>query len=56
MIAACDVLLALWNGTPGGTKNAVREAEICEVETLNLWKDWEDYYKGIMRSNASVRV
>jgi uncharacterized phage-like protein YoqJ len=34
------VLMALWNGTPGGTSNAVAYARRREFETVNLWEEW----------------
>lgn len=46
MVDMCDVLLALWNGTPGGTANCVAYAErsIKEGRALtvhNVWSAWE---------------
>lgn len=40
MVDDCDLLLALWNGTPGGTANCVRYAERAERLTLNVWPLW----------------
>jgi uncharacterized phage-like protein YoqJ len=40
MVEKCDVLLALWDGSPGGTWNCVRYAEAISKPVVNLWDDW----------------
>lgn len=36
----CDVMLALWDGSPGGTGNCVRYCRKIRRVTLNVWPDW----------------
>lgn len=38
-----DKILALWNGSNGGTENCVRYANIKNKEVINLWSIWEEY-------------
>jgi hypothetical protein len=40
MVDHCDVLLALWDGSSGGTANCVRYAEAKKVPIINVWSDW----------------
>lgn len=40
MVDACDLLLALWNGTPGGTANCVAYAVHQQKPCHNLWYDF----------------
>jgi uncharacterized phage-like protein YoqJ len=40
MVDDCDLLLALWNGTPGGTRNCVLYAEEVGRRSVNLWPHW----------------
>jgi uncharacterized phage-like protein YoqJ len=40
MVDHCDLLLALWDGSAGGTKNCLDYAEKKRRETQLLWKDW----------------
>lgn len=35
-----DAVLALWNGSPGGTAHCWRYAESRHVERANLWNEW----------------
>lgn len=42
MVDHCDRLLALWNGSDGGTANCVRYAE-SRVHVVNVWKSWVKY-------------
>lgn len=37
MVDRAQVVLALWNGTPGGTANCVRYAETRGVPVANVW-------------------
>lgn len=41
MVDRADLVLALWNGTPGGTENCVRYAEKVGKPITNLWSEWE---------------
>lgn len=38
MVDNCDVVLAMWNGSPGGTANCVRYAEKAGKPIVNLWE------------------
>ena len=40
MVNDCDLLLALWNGTSGGTANCIRYANSVKREIRNLWSDY----------------
>lgn len=42
MVDNCDLLLAYWNGTPGGTANCVRYAEGQEKPYVNCYKPGEN--------------
>lgn len=37
MVDHCDLVLAIWNGTLGGTANCVRYAENVDKPIVNLW-------------------
>jgi uncharacterized phage-like protein YoqJ len=41
MVDKADSVLALWNGTDGGTANCVRYAEKVGKPITNLWSEWE---------------
>lgn len=41
MVDACDTVLALWNGEPGGTGNCVRYAGKVGKPVENLWDVYE---------------
>jgi uncharacterized phage-like protein YoqJ len=41
MVDQCDVLFALWNGSPGGTANCVRYAQKVGKKIVNVWDDME---------------
>lgn len=43
MVNSCDILLALWNGSDGGTANCVRYAREQNKEIHNLWSSWVKY-------------
>lgn len=47
MVDACDTLLAVWNGTSGGTANCVRYADSKGKPIVNLWDTltWNGYLK-----------
>jgi uncharacterized phage-like protein YoqJ len=40
----CDLLLVLWDGSPGGTGNCVRYAEKIGRPMINLWANWTDQH------------
>lgn len=55
MVRHCDRLVALWNGTTGGTANCVRCAEKVGRECVNLWPEWVRYTaERVRRSNNST--
>lgn len=41
MVDHCGILLALWNGTAGGTKNCLDYAKKVERIVDNVWPLWE---------------
>ena len=41
MVDAADVVLALWNGTPGGTANCIRYAEKVGKKIVNVWDEFD---------------
>lgn len=41
MVDAADTVLALWNGTPGGTANCIRYAEEKKKPIVNLWNQFK---------------
>lgn len=41
MVDNCDAVLALWDGTAGGTANCVRYAQAVERPVINLWSLWK---------------
>jgi uncharacterized phage-like protein YoqJ len=41
MVDNCDVVLALWNGTPGGTANCIAYAEKVGKPIINLWEHYD---------------
>lgn len=43
MVDNSDFVLALWNGTLGGTKNCVDYAGLKNKQVLNIWKEYEQY-------------
>lgn len=46
MVGDCNVVLALWNGTPGGTANCVKAAITAEKKIMNLWSEYEKFCEG----------
>ena len=42
MVDNCQSVLALWNGTDGGTANCVRYAEQTGRPIINLWKEFNE--------------
>ena len=45
MVDKSDRVLALWNGSAGGTRNCVRYAEHTGKPVVNLWDRWMDYHR-----------
>lgn len=43
MVDRADKVLALFNGTPGGTWHTVRYAESIRKPVVNVWKSWVRY-------------
>jgi uncharacterized phage-like protein YoqJ len=41
MVNDCDKLVALWNGSPGGTANAIAYAGFTGKKYINLWRMYE---------------
>lgn len=41
MVDACDLLLALWNGSPGGTANCLTYAMLKQKPILHCWPMFE---------------
>lgn len=41
MVDHSTLLVALWNGTPGGTANTIRYAKLRSRTIENLWSKWE---------------
>ena len=44
MVDNANIVLALWNGTPGGTMNCLEYANHVGKEVVNLWEDWRNKY------------
>ncbi len=43
MVEKCEMLLALWDGSPGGTKNCIDYAKRDANPIVNLWDSWLKY-------------
>jgi hypothetical protein len=37
MVEHADIIMALWNGTPGGTSNCLLYARQCKKPITNYW-------------------
>lgn len=46
IVDRCDKLVALWDGTPGGTANCVRYAEEMRRPIDNLWAHFAKFSRG----------
>ena len=46
IVAHCHEMLALYGGSPGGTRNCVRYADKCRIPVMNVWKEWRAYDAG----------
>ncbi len=44
MVDRCDVLLALWDGSPGGTGNCIQYAKKVNAKIVNIWDIYESRY------------
>jgi uncharacterized phage-like protein YoqJ len=42
MVDASDLVLALWDGSSGGTSNCVGYANRKGVEIINVWDEWRE--------------
>lgn len=42
MVDQAGVVLAMWNGSAGGTANCIRYAEAQGVPVVNLWSRWQE--------------
>lgn len=40
MVDRCDLVLALWDGSPGGTANCLTYAREVGCRIKNVWKEW----------------
>lgn len=56
MVDHCHVLGALFNGSPGGTKNCVDYADRKQVPVLSLWNAWEAAAEGRDRQARNLLV
>lgn len=45
MVENCTVVLALWNGTPGGTANCIRVAQATGKPWVNVWPSYCEMLK-----------
>lgn len=45
MVDHCNLLIALWDGSEGGTANCVRYATSKGVKICNVWNDWKQFLK-----------
>ncbi len=43
MVNAADEVVALWNGTSGGTEACVKYAEKTSTPVLNVWDEWKKF-------------
>jgi uncharacterized phage-like protein YoqJ len=43
MVNDADYVLALWNGSAGGTKNTVDYAASRDKKVINVWPEWEQF-------------
>ncbi|HEY9295305.1 MAG TPA: hypothetical protein VIQ31_02825 [Phormidium sp.] len=43
MVQQCDRLVALWDGSSGGTANCIRYANAINRPYDNVWKSWEKF-------------
>lgn len=43
MVDHCDLLLALWDGSKGGTYNCISYARSKKKKYINLWNSWQKF-------------
>ena len=43
MVDWCDLVLALWNGSQGGTYDILQYAQTKKRQIINLWSSWMKY-------------
>lgn len=43
MVDSCDLLLALWDGSRGGTFNCLSYARSQNKKYINLWNSWQKF-------------
>lgn len=46
MVNDCDLLIALWNNTPGGTANCLQYAAAVNTPYINVWSNFEELLAG----------
>lgn len=54
MVDNCNIVVALWNGSPGGTANCVKYAEKLGVIVDNLWKPYALIYLGNHSASETI--
>jgi uncharacterized phage-like protein YoqJ len=52
MVRACDAVLALYDGSPGGTQACVTYAKLRGKPIINLWQDWRRMNDGPDRAKV----
>jgi uncharacterized phage-like protein YoqJ len=52
MVDSCNLLLALWGGSPGGTANCVTYAKRKGKRTLNVYALWKERYDNACRERG----
>lgn len=45
LVDNCDILYALWDGSPSGTENCISYAKSKNKTIVNLWDQWANYYE-----------
>jgi len=55
IVDKCDVLGALWNGTPSGTGSTIQYAKKCDKDYNNFWKSWESGRDLPAKSTTEIR-
>lgn len=57
MVDACDTLLALWDGSSGGTGNCIKYAKRIRSKPLNIvncWSDWTEFVRKDDKTTSSM--
>ncbi len=47
MVERCDLLLAVYDGSPSGPGNCIRFADGCGRDILNLWTSWQVFVRAL---------